>query len=99
MPNRKLIRKTRPTRSKRKAPPPPQRPSRKGSKQGRLITLLQRPGGATIDDLVKATGWQRHTVRGAISSALRKRLHLTVVSERSETGERVYKIPASGIDH
>jgi hypothetical protein len=50
----------------------------KGSKQSRLIELLRSPSGATIEQLTKLTGWQPHTVRGAISGALRKRLKLQV---------------------
>lgn len=49
-----------------------------GSKQSRLIDLLRSPNGGTIAQLTKLTGWQPHTVRGAISGALRKRLKLNV---------------------
>ncbi len=76
------------------APPVTRREPRSGTKLARLIALLQRPSGVTIADAVKATGWQPHTVRGAISGALRKRLGLNVVSARSEKGVRTYKIPA-----
>ena len=65
---------------------------RENTKQAKLIALLRRPGGATIRDLAKATGWQRHTVRGAISGALKKRLGLAVASEKVEDSERVYRI-------
>ena len=65
------------------------------SKQDRLIGLLRRPNGATIDELSKATGWQAHSVRGAISGILKKRLGLTVASETSEKRGRIYRI-ASG---
>ncbi len=54
--------------------------------------MLQRPDGATIDQIVKATGWQRHTVRGAIAGALKKKLGLSVTSEKAEDGPRVYRI-------
>lgn len=50
----------------------------KGSKQSRLIELLRSPSGGTIEQLTKLTGWQPHTIRGAISGALRKRLKLNV---------------------
>lgn len=50
----------------------------RGSKQSRLIELLRSPSGGTIEQLTKLTGWQPHTVRGAISGALRKRLRLNV---------------------
>jgi len=61
------------------------------TKQQLLIDLLKRPDGATIDEIVAATGWQKHTARGAMSGSLKKRLGLTVTSEKAERG-RVYKI-------
>src|SRR4051812_22467399 len=64
-----------------------------GSKQAQVIGLLQRPEGATIDEIAAAMGWQRHTVRGLISGALKKKLGLQVISEKTERG-RVYHIPA-----
>lgn len=63
--------------------------------QDRLIGLLRRPNGATISELSKATGWQAHSVRGAISGVLKKRLGLTIDSEASEKRGRIYRI-ASG---
>jgi DNA-binding XRE family transcriptional regulator len=65
---------------------------RENTKQSKLIAMLRRSSGATIDDLAKATGWQRHTVRGAISGALKKKLGLTVTSNKTKDGERVYRI-------
>src|SRR5688500_15582262 len=76
----------------RPAPISPTLTPRENTKQAKLITMLRRPGGATIADLAKATGWQRHTVRGAISGALKKKLGLTVMSAKAEDGERVYRI-------
>jgi len=72
-----------------------QRPAPK-SKQARIITLLKQPGGATLDALVKATGWQRHSVRGAIAGALKKRLGLTIVTTADKDGARVYRIAGAG---
>ena len=69
----------------------PQR-RREGTKIAGMISLLSRKDGATIADLVKATGWQAHSVRGAISGALKKKLGLTVTSETIEDRGRVYKI-------
>ena len=66
--------------------------TRQNTKQAKLITMLRRPTGATIDALAKATGWQRHTVRGAISGALKKKLGLTITSEKVKDRERVYRI-------
>ena len=63
------------------------------SKQQRMIEMLRRPGGATIAQLAKAFGWQPHTVRGAISGALKKKLGLKIVSDKAESGDRVYRIP------
>ncbi len=70
--------------------------ARQGTKQALLIDLLKRKTGATIADLVKATGWQPHSVRGAISGALKKKLGLTVTSEPIEKRGRVYRIVGRG---
>ena len=64
----------------------------KGGKQAMLIEMLKRPEGATIQQVVEATGWLPHTVRGAIAGALKKRLGLSVVSEKIEGVGRVYRI-------
>ena len=69
---------------------------RAGTKQATLIDLLKRKTGATIADLVKATGWQPHSVRGAISGTLKKKLGLTVISEKVERRGRVYRIVERG---
>ncbi len=66
--------------------------SRTGTKQTLLVDLLRRDQGATIDEAVAATGWQPHSVRGAISGTLKKRLRLTVNSEKVEGRGRVYRI-------
>ncbi len=65
---------------------------RPGTKQALLIDLLKRKKGATIEEIVEATGWQPHSVRGAISGALKKKLGLAVTSERVEARGRVYRI-------
>ena len=54
--------------------------------------MLQRPEGATIDEIVKAFGWLPHTARGAIAGALKKKLRLDVRSEKDESRGRVYRI-------
>ena len=69
-------------------------PKRQGTKQQRLIEMLRRPQGATIEQITGALGWQSHTVRGAISGALKKKLSLTVLSEKVDGG-RIYRISAS----
>ena len=65
---------------------------RKGTKQETLIEMLRAEGGATIDEIVAATGWQPHTVRGAMSGALKKKLGLTITSEKVEGRGRCYRI-------
>ena len=67
-------------------------PHRADSKQAKLIEMLTRPKGASIDEIVTAFGWQPHTVRGAIAGALKKKLGLNVVSEKSEGRGRIYRI-------
>jgi hypothetical protein len=66
------------------------------SKQATLIKLLERPGSATIDEMAKATGWQRHSVYGMMSGVLKKRLGLSIASEKEERG-RIYSIAARTI--
>src|ERR687892_493882 len=56
---------------------------RENTKQARMIELLKRPEGATVEQIAEATGWQHHTVRGAISGALKKKLGLTVEATRT----------------
>ena len=56
---------------------------RAGTKQALMIDLLKRPEGATVEQIAAATGWQHHTIRGAISGALKKKLGLTVEATRT----------------
>jgi hypothetical protein len=63
-----------------------------GTKQATMIAMLQRKSGATIAEIVEGTGWQQHTVRGAFAGALKKKLGLTIVSEKIEGRGRVYWI-------
>jgi len=65
---------------------------RSGTKQALLIDLLRRPEGAGIAEIIEATGWQAHTVRGAMAGALKKKLGLTVTSVKDDTRGRIYKI-------
>ena len=62
-----------------------------GSKQDRIVALLRRPQGATIAAVMKATGWQQHSVRGFLAGTVRKKLKLNLISEETKTG-RVYRI-------
>lgn len=67
-------------------------PVRPGTKLAALVVALRRPQGATSLQLMLATGWQPHTVRGAISGMLRKKLGLNVVLAHNDSGERVYRV-------
>ena len=69
---------------------------RKGTKQAELIALLQTPDGASILEICAVTGWQTHSVRGAISGQLKKKLGLAVISEKVEGRGRVYRIGTPG---
>ncbi len=62
------------------------------TKQQIMIDLLRRPEGAGIEEIIAATGWQSHTVRGAISGALKKKLGLEITSKKVEGLGRVYRI-------
>jgi hypothetical protein len=66
-----------------KAAPADKPTPRTGTKQARMIDLLKRPEGATVEQIAAATGWQHHTIRGAISGALKKKLGLTVEATRT----------------
>jgi Protein of unknown function (DUF3489) len=65
---------------------------RESSKEAMLIEMLRRPEGATIAQIMAATGWQAHTCRGALAGALKKKRGLTVTSEKGDDGVRVYRI-------
>ena len=69
---------------------------RKDSKQAQLIAMLRRAKGATIAEIAEAFKWQPHTARGVIAGALKKKLGLEVVSEKSERRGRVYRIDTAG---
>ncbi|MGA7864580.1 MAG: DUF3489 domain-containing protein [Stellaceae bacterium] len=75
--------------------PDPDRQSdtKRPSKQDAVIAMLQRPEGATVDEVASTMGWQRHTVRGLFSGTLKKKLGLTLASAQEERG-RVYRIAA-----
>lgn len=66
--------------------------TRDNSKQAEVIRMLQRPEGATIGQICTATGWQAHTVRGTFAGAFKKKLGLTITSDKPQGGERVYRI-------
>ena len=64
------------------------------TKQAQLLALLHRPQGTTIEHAAKTLKWQPHSVRGIISGVLKKRLGLTIKSEKTQGG-RVYRIAAA----
>src|SRR5436309_1735072 len=64
---------------------------RPGSKQAKVIDLLKRPEGATVAEVMNATGWLPHTVRGMFSGALKKKHRLMLISAQEQRG-RVYRI-------
>jgi len=68
--------------------------ARDGSKTAQVLDLLKRPGGATSKELMKATGWQAHSVRGFLSGAVGKKMGLAVTSTKGEDGERRYSVKA-----
>ena len=68
--------------------------ARDGSKAAKILALLRRPGGATAEQLMKATGWQPHSVRGFLSGTVRKKLGFAITSTKGDNGERSYSIKA-----
>jgi hypothetical protein len=76
---RKAMSSAKPGRAAPAAKPTP----RAGTKQAQMIEMLKRPEGATVEQIAAATGWQHHTIRGAISGALKKKLGLTVEATRT----------------
>ena len=73
----------------------PARKPREGTKQEALIAMLKRPEGASIAEIMEATAWQAHSIRGFIAGALKKKLGLNVTSEKIEGRGRVYKLDSA----
>jgi hypothetical protein len=67
-------------------------PARRGSKTAKILDLLKRPGGVTLKELIKATGWQAHSVRGFMSGTIGKKMGTPVKSSKRAEGERVYRL-------
>ena len=68
------------------------KPAREGSKKAEVLALMRRKNGATLAEIMKATGWQAHSVRGFISGGLTKKMGLKVESIKAKDGERTYRI-------
>jgi hypothetical protein len=66
--------------------------TRQGSKTAKILELLKRPAGATLKEIMKATGWQPHSVRGFLSGTLRKKLGIHVNSFKDDDKERSYRV-------
>jgi hypothetical protein len=71
-----------------------QAPSKSRTKLAQLEAMLRRPDGATVEQISKSLDWQTHSVRGAMSGTLKKKQGLTITSEKTDTGRRVYRIAA-----
>ncbi len=65
---------------------------RQGSKTGTLLALLESAKGASLDEMMKASGWQAHSIRGFLSAAVKKKLHLKLMSEEDDKGTRRYRV-------
>jgi hypothetical protein len=85
-----LTKKATPAKKRAKARQKPAG-ARQGSKTSKVVDLLKRSGGATLKEIMRATGWQAHSVRGFISGHLGKKMGLSVRSFRRD-GERVYAL-------
>jgi hypothetical protein len=68
--------------------------ARDGSKTAKVLELLKRGGGVTAKELMRATGWQPHSVRGFLSGTISKKMGLSVTSTKREDGERTYSVKA-----
>ena len=88
----KMAKKASPAKKASKAAK--ERGTRDGSKAAQVLDLLKRTDSVTLAELMKATGWQAHSVRGFLSGTVGKKLGLTVVSTKAGDGERTYSVKA-----
>ena len=99
-PKGKSGKKATPPKKAAKAPKPakaaPEAPKEKGTRAGsktaQILELLKRPGGATLQELMAATEWQPHSIRGFVSGTLGKKMGLSVESAKGENGQRTYSL-------
>jgi hypothetical protein len=70
----------------------PKPSARRGSKKAAVLTMLRKAEGATLSEIMKATGWQSHSVRGFLSGTLGKAMSLQVESSKRADGERTYRL-------
>jgi hypothetical protein len=88
---RKSAQGAKPKKARKTAKAPKQQAGpRTGSKSAKVLSLLGRPNGASLADLMKATGWQAHSIRGFLSTASRKR-GVRIESLKNGKGERIYR--------
>jgi hypothetical protein len=81
-------RTTKPNAPRKTAP----RPAPSDTKQEHLLAMLHNKSGVTVPMMMKATGWQDHTVRAFLSAVVRKRLGLNLVREKKEGGDSIYRV-------
>ena len=80
------------------APPKATIPVQPKGKLGTVVALLRRDDGASVPEMMEATGWQAHSVRGALAGALKTKLKLEIASSKVEGGERRYRITEAAHD-
>ena len=84
-----------PVKTARRTKKPADATARPDTKQNIVLAMLRRSNGASVAEIIEATDWQPHSVRGFFSGALKRRLKINVVSTKdTETGERRYHVAA-----
>jgi hypothetical protein len=87
------VRKPRPEAGRKTtAPKTTATPEGTATKKDQVLALLRSANGATLNEIMAATGWQKHSVRGFLSGAVHKKMGLTVLSSKNASGERVYRL-------